>query len=80
MNIAILAHQVTPAAPPPDRPRFMRLPQVMASTGLSKSGIYKYIKQGQFPRPVPLGGHYVAWLSSEIDAWMQSRISERNEA
>lgn len=35
--------------------RIIRLKEVMDLTGLSRSTIYKYIAEGQFPVPVPLG-------------------------
>lgn len=42
----------------------LRLPQVKARTGLSRSTIYLRIAQGSFPRPVRLGGaRAVGWVS-----------------
>ena len=35
--------------------RFLRLPEVLARTGLSRSTIYVRLDQGRFPRPVSLG-------------------------
>ncbi|ERE07078.1 DNA-binding protein [Pseudogulbenkiania ferrooxidans EGD-HP2] len=58
--------------------RFIRLPEVIATCGLSRSSVYDAIKRGSFPAPVPLGGKSVAWLSSEIDAWMVDRIAARH--
>lgn len=76
----IPAKPKTASLSPPNRPHFLRMPQVMACTGLSREGVYKYIREGRFPRQIPLGGGRVAWLSSEVDTWLQSRINERNEA
>jgi len=39
--------------------RFMRLTEVIKDTGLGRSSIYKRIAQGEFPKPVPLGGRAV---------------------
>ena len=55
-------------------PCFIRLPQVKARTGLSRSSIYLKVAQGEFPAPVSLGARAVAWLSSEIDAWIAERV------
>ncbi|WP_255371065.1 AlpA family transcriptional regulator [Cupriavidus sp. YR651] len=55
----------------------MRLPEVTAVCGMSASSIYDRIRRGDFPKPVPLAGKSVAWLSSEIRQWMQSRIASR---
>ena len=56
--------------------RILRLPEVLARTGLSRSTIYLRIEQGRFPRPVPLGGRAVGWIESEIDEWIRERIAE----
>jgi prophage regulatory protein len=32
------------------------------------------IASGEFPRPYSLGARAVAWLESEIDDWIDSRI------
>jgi prophage regulatory protein len=53
---------------------FLRLPQVKVRTGLSRSAIYARIAQGDFPAPVQIGPRSVAWIDSEISAWIQSRI------
>jgi prophage regulatory protein len=52
----------------------LRLPQVAQRTGLSRSTLYQYIKDGEFPRPVPLGLRAVGWLESEIIDWIASRV------
>jgi len=43
-------------------PAFLRRKQVETRTGLSRSTIYQYIKDGVFPKPVPLGPRAVGWL------------------
>jgi prophage regulatory protein len=58
----------------------MKLPAVQSTTGLSRSTIYAFISQGRFPKPIPLGARSVGWLSSEVDDWINSRISERKAA
>jgi prophage regulatory protein len=54
--------------------RLVRRPEVESRTGLKRSTMYLYIQQGTFPRPVPLGPRAVAWLSSEVDEWIEARI------
>ena len=56
--------------------RFLRLPEVLARTGLSRSTIYVRLDQGRFPRPVSLGARAVGWLESEVDEWIRERITE----
>ena len=55
-------------------PRIERLPEVLRRTGLSKSTVYSRVKAGEFPRPIPLGGRIVGWLSSEIDATIEAQV------
>ena len=54
--------------------RFLRLPEVLARTGLSRSTIYVRLDQGRFPRPVSLGGRAVGWIEAEVDKWIRQRI------
>jgi prophage regulatory protein len=46
---------------------------VIAKTGLSRTSIYAYVAQGIFPRQRHLGPRRVAWLASEVQAWISSR-------
>ena len=57
----------------PSRDRILRLPDVKARTGLSRSSIYAYIKDGKFPHHIALGERSVGWYESEVDAWVASR-------
>lgn len=50
---------------------FLRLPEVMARTSLSRRSIYRRMGEGTFPRSVPLGENSVAWRESEIVEWMR---------
>ena len=65
--------------PEPKKERFLRLANVIARTGLSRSSIYLGISKGTFPQTVSLGTRSVAWLESEIDAWVQTQIEKRKE-
>ena len=56
--------------------RFLRLPEVLERTGLSRSTIYLRLGAGRFPRPVPLGARAVGWIEAEVDEWVRERIAE----
>jgi len=56
----------------------LRRKQVEERTKLSRSSIYFFIKEGTFPKPIPLGARAVGWVESEIDAWIAARINERD--
>ncbi|WHZ12499.1 MAG: hypothetical protein OJF60_002940 [Burkholderiaceae bacterium] len=55
--------------------RLVRLPELMALVGLSKSSIYDAMKRGEFPAPVKLSRRAVCWPASAIDAWITDRIN-----
>jgi prophage regulatory protein len=54
--------------------RFLRLPEVKNRTGYGRASIYRLIAAEKFPRPYSLGARAVAWLESDIDAWIESRV------
>ena len=56
--------------------RFLRLPEVQARTGLSRSTIYVRLAEGRFPQPVSLGARAVGWIEAEIEKWMRARVAE----
>lgn len=53
--------------------RILRRPEVEARTGISRSTIYQWMKDGQFPRPIKLGARLVAWRESDVTAWLEAR-------
>lgn len=60
--------------------RILRLPEVKARTGLGRSTLYDAMARGNFPHPIKLGVRAVGWAESEIDAWLEARMSERKAA
>lgn len=60
--------------------RIIRLKEVIDSTGLARSTIYKYISEGTFPKHVSLGARSVGWVDSEVHDWILARIKERDLA
>ncbi|MEO6340702.1 MAG: AlpA family transcriptional regulator [Caulobacteraceae bacterium] len=60
-----------------DRPiRFLRLPEVMARTGLPRSTIYDGVRDGHFPRPVRIGARNVAWNEADVERWASALIDD----
>ena len=53
--------------------RLLRLPEVLQLTGLSRSTLYRKVKEGDFPCPVKLGKRAVGWRESEVIAWINAR-------
>jgi prophage regulatory protein len=54
-------------------PLVLRRPQVEQITGLGRSTIYEWMKDGRFPLPIKLGARAVAWRQADILAWLESR-------
>ena len=53
--------------------RILRLAEVMARVGLSRSTVYQRMAAGDFPAAVQLTPNAVGWRSDDIDAWIASR-------
>ena len=70
---------VLPVPVPAQHERFIRLPEVMHLCGLSRSTIYDLISRDAFPQQISLGGKNVAWVQSEVSAWMAARIAAREQ-
>jgi prophage regulatory protein len=54
--------------------RFLRLSEVRNRVGYGRATIYRLMTAGQFPCSFSLGARAVAWLESDIDAWIESRV------
>lgn len=59
--------------------QLLRRDEVMKKVGISKSTLYKLIREGGFPQPVRVGASST-WVESEVDAWITARVQLRNEA
>lgn len=60
--------------------KLVRLPEVIERTSLSRSTIYEMMQAGRFPKPVKLHLRSNAWIESEINDWLASRVAEREPA
>jgi prophage regulatory protein len=58
----------------------LRLPAVKVITGLSRSTLYVRIAEGEFPRPVSLGGRAVGWPANEVASINAARVSGRTKS
>lgn len=57
-----------------------RMPRVCAFVGLQKSMIYKLVRDGLFPSPIPLVGRTKAWRAANVIAWAEAKASADGEA
>lgn len=60
--------------------KLIRIKDVIDTTGLACSTIYKYVDKGIFPKAVKLGCRSVAWVESEVQEWILEKIAQRDEA
>lgn len=53
----------------------IKLPAVIKLTALSRSSLYSYIKNGEFPAPIKIGKRAVAWSEARIRDWIDQRVN-----
>ena len=54
--------------------RIVRIQEVMSATGLSRSTIWRRVRNHEFPTPLKLGGlnsRSVGWREQDVDAWLE---------
>ncbi|MGX5672181.1 helix-turn-helix transcriptional regulator [Thermomonas fusca] len=69
-----------PPAPSRDMPAqylleaggLLRLPQVLALVGVSKSTWWKLVREGRAPQAVKIGDRCTAWRAADVSAWLES--------
>ena len=65
----------------PDRPEeeinFLTVSETAKRVGASKRTIYNWIESGKFPKPVRLSAGKNGFVATEITAWQQARMAER---
>lgn len=54
----------------------IRLPDVQRRTGYGKAWVYVLIARNEFPKPVKIGSRSIAFVESEVDAWVANKIAE----
>ena len=59
------------------RPHFLRISEVIHRVGVSRPTIYRWMREGTFPKQISIGANSVVWLESDIAKWMDQRIGAR---
>lgn len=57
----------------------IKLKDVLAITGLSRSFVYALAQKGEFPKPVKLSERSSAWVEAEVTEWIEYRIALRDQ-
>ena len=61
------------------RMRILSKKELRAMVLYSPAHIDRLEKAGQFPQRVPLGPGRVGWIESEVLAWLEERIKQRDQ-
>ena len=56
------------------RPPLVRAIQLRKELGnIGNTTLRRWVREGNFPKPIKLGANCVAWRRDEVDAWLESR-------
>ena len=56
--------------------RLDRINQLVGELNISKSSIYLWVSQGNFPAPFKIGGGTSVWHEEQISDWLESKRKE----
>ena len=56
------------------------LASVRKATSLSRSGIYRSMSQGEFPKAIKLTAGRVAWRKSQIRQWLSAKVADQSHS
>ncbi len=59
--------------------KILRLPDVKALSGYSRSTIYLRIAQGLWTKPISLGARCVGWTADEVSTLNSARIAGKSD-
>ena len=59
-------------------PRIIGWSELRTMVPYTRQHVLKLEKAGRFPRRLPVGANRIGWLLSEIEAWIEDRIAERD--
>lgn len=52
---------------------FIPIREVIRMTSLSKPVVYRLIRDGGFPKQIPLSPRRVAWVRADVEAWQREK-------
>lgn len=59
--------------------KLISLSDTCRTVTLSRVTIWKLVRDGVFPKPVPIHGRRIGFLETEINDWIAGRVAERDE-
>ncbi len=63
-----------------DSDRLLHRAEVEERTGLSRSAIYRLMREEKFPAPIRIGSRAVRWSQSELNEFIAARPRATGEA
>jgi prophage regulatory protein len=57
------------------REQIIRYRELRKRIGLSRTTVWRLIREGRFPRPLPLTARLVGFRESDVEAWIESRAN-----
>lgn len=51
---------------------YLAVRDIRAIYGLSEAAVWRWTKEGRFPKPVRIGTRWTRWLKSEVEAFINS--------
>jgi prophage regulatory protein len=58
--------------PTDSAPHILRLKSVLERTGLSRSTLYRKMRDGTFPKALRISAGCIGWRESDVDAWLRN--------
>jgi prophage regulatory protein len=55
----------------------IREPELLKSLEVSRVTVWRWVRDGKFPRPVALGANSKGWIRSEVAGWLAARMDAR---
>ena len=52
----------------------LRIKDIMELLSVSRSTVWRWSKQRDFPSKIQLGGNTVGWFQKDLFAWLESRV------
>jgi prophage regulatory protein len=62
--------------------RVLTFDQLKPEKGIvySRDHLRRKVAAGEFPAPIPISERRIAWVESEVDAWLAERAAKRDAA
>src|SRR2546427_13090600 len=74
-TVGVRPTEVASAEYPPSPARILRVAEVMARSGLSRTSLWRLERRGAFPARRQLSPGAVGWIEAEVEAWILGRLT-----